>query len=212
MRRTSRGAPGRRRNSGFLGTGHYPIPVLETSMGLGSPETVIFQHNTDHIYGVLDLTFQSILFASSDVTDAAVASMKTRHYEAMMREREFSSAVLKTLRYLHPDIQLIPDKRVNDRADFGVVFQGGEIFVETRWRPGPTEEANRIGLTALMDNLPPGVSLLIAVDSDELPSRTVYQLIDSRLGSRGRILAWQEQNGAIELEDVFLGLAAGQGE
>lgn len=204
--RRSREKGGLGKDSGFLGTGHYPIPVLEEPMGLASRDTVIFSHDADHIYEVLDLAFSSILNSPQHAIDMAVADMKKEHYQTVrerMGEKIFSLAVMDVLRHVRPDIQVLSDARVGAGADFGITCQSREVFVETRWRPGSSDQSTRTELLRLIGELPADVGFLVVVDSDEPPSRVAYEVFENNLPTRGRILAWRERNGPRELQDAL---------
>lgn len=193
---------GLKKDSGFLGTGHYPIPVLEAPMGLASPDTVVFTHDSEYVYAVLGLSFKSILDAPQNLINAAVADMVTEHYETV-REKDYSSNVKTFIQRSRPDVQVLPDARVNGVADFGIACKGSEVFVETRWHPGRTDESTYTELLRFLDKLPADVGYLVVVDGDEPPGKMAHEVIESNLGTRGRILAWQERNGAKELEDAL---------
>ena len=182
-------------------------------MGLASPDTVVFTHDAEYVYRVLELSFNSILDAPNHLIDMAVANMKKEHYETVrekMREKIFSLAVMDVLRHVRSDIQVLPDAQVSAVADFGIAFQSREIFVETRWRPGSTDKTTRTELLRLINKLPTDVGYLVVVDSDEPPSRTAYEIFENYLPTGGRILAWREKNGPRELEDAFQNIVDAQ--
>lgn len=191
--------------SGFLGIGHYPIPVLEESLGLASPDTTVFRHDAGYIYRVLEVTFDSIL-TQSRATNAAVGRINTERRYETAAERAFSLAVMDVLRHLRADFQVLADERVGNSADFGIAYKGGEIFVETRWHAGFADESAEAALTKLVDGLPDSVAFLLVVDSDEPPSPKSYELIAQRLHGRGGIVAWEDGSDTTELASVLLGL------
>jgi hypothetical protein len=69
------------RDSGFLGAGHYPIPVLEETLGLASSAKVIFNRDPSEVWRLVELTFTSIRSANTDVTNEVVAEMKAQQYK-----------------------------------------------------------------------------------------------------------------------------------
>jgi hypothetical protein len=117
----------------------------------------------------------------------------------------YDGAVEEAMRRLFPRAEVIRQGIHSPGvADFLVACDGGQAFVETKWRSDVARPFGGSTLPPLIERLPPGAKLLVVMNALDPPSAAANKIVEDALGDGGRIVRWRDVR-----DDGALGAALG---
>lgn len=215
-RRVNSAEPGSVSNEpSLIDYGRYPIPVLEQTYGLTSQHNVVFGQDTERVWEILDLTFESIR-SSGELPDtddansaagaesqapAAVMSGAPQPHPSLVFAARVKAAIMRCL----PDVNVAAPADPN-LADWQLTGSGHDLFIEVKWKADFSQPFAASVLQRIVERIPEDGKLLVIVDGLTVSTGQSFSGVKRPIGDRGYILSWLDEDDDSALRSTLVEL------